>query len=158
MAIRYAIKKEPDVFDRARLEEAVAAVSPEYTVRLIDKKLYEQCRSEEWSRDLVAQFPNYDCFQRLGVGACALSRDGRLVSGASSYSRYREGIEVEIDTHRDFRRRGLALACGAKLILECLSRGLYPSWDAQNLGSVALAEKLGYHFDYEYSVFEIRGW
>ena len=28
------------------------------------------------------------------------------------------------------RNRGLASACGAALILECLERGLYPSWDA----------------------------
>ena len=41
------------------------------------------------------------------------------------------------------------------LILECLERGWYPSWDAQNKESVALAEKLGYHFDYEYVAYEV---
>ena len=50
---------------------------------------------------------------------------------ASSYTVYRGGIEIEIDTHPDHRRRGLARACGAALMLECLKRGLY-SWDAQN--------------------------
>ena len=49
----------------------------------------------------------------------------------------------ETDTREDHRRKGLAYACGAKLILECLERELYPSWDAQNMWSVALAEKLG---------------
>ena len=68
-----------------------------------------------------------------------------------------EGIEIEIDTREDHRRKGLAYACGAKLILECLKRGLYPSWDAQNKWSVALAEKLGYHFDHEYTAYEITG-
>lgn len=53
-------------------------------------------------------------------------------------------------------RQGLAFACGARLILECLQRGLYPSWDAQNEGSLALARKLGYHFDHAYTAFEIR--
>ena len=51
-----------------------------------------------------------------------------------------------IDTRENHRRRGLAYVCGARLILECLDRGLYPSWDAQNKASVALAEKLGYHY------------
>lgn len=71
------------------------------------------------------------------------------------YSSYRGGIEVEIDTREDHRRKGLAYICGAGLILECVSRGLYPSWDAQNLWSVALAEKLGYHFDHAYTAYEI---
>ena len=79
-----------------------------------------------------------------------------MVSGASSYSRYKNGIEIEIDTKAEFRQKGLAYACGAKLILECLSRNLYPSWDAQNKISVALAEKLGYHYDHEYTAYEVK--
>ena len=79
-----------------------------------------------------------------------MEKDGEIVSGASSYSSYVRGIEIEIDTREDYRRRGLAYICGAKLVLECLGRGWYPSWDAQNQWSVALAEKLGYHFDHEY--------
>ncbi len=51
---------------------------------------------------------------------------------------------------------GLAYACGARLILECLARGIYPSWDAHNLESAALAEKLGYHYDRPYTAFLIH--
>jgi hypothetical protein len=47
------------------------------------------------------------------------------------------------------------IACAA-LILNCLEEGLYPSWDAQNLTSVHLAEKLGYELDHEYTVYEVR--
>ncbi len=36
---------------------------------------------------------------------------------------------------------------------ECLKKGLYPSWDARNKDSVALSEKLGYHFDKKYTTF-----
>lgn len=52
-------------------------------------------------------------------------------------------------------KRVLRYACGAKLILNCLERGLYPSWDAQNKWSLALAEKLGYHFSHTYTAYEI---
>jgi len=52
----------------------------------------------------------------------------------------------------------LAYVCAAKLILECLDRNLYPSWDAQNEISVALAEKLGYHFSHTYTAYEIWGY
>lgn len=43
----------------------------------------------------------------------------------------------------------------AVLILRCLDEGLYPSWDAQNMNSVHLAEKLGYEFDHEYTAYEV---
>ena len=85
-------------------------------------------------------------------------KDGELVSGASSYSRYEGGIEIEIDTNEKYRRKGLAYICGAKLILECLKRNLYPSWDAQNKWSLALAEKLGYHYSHTYNAYEIWGY
>ena len=81
--------------------------------------------------------------------------NGTPVAGAGSYCVYRGGIEIEIDTREDHRRRGLAAACGARLILECLDRGLYPSWDAHDLRSVALAEKLGYRRGDPYPVYWI---
>ena len=91
---------------------------------------------------------------RRGVGVAALY-EGVPVAGAGSYCVYRGGIEVEIDTRPDHRRRGLATACGARLILECLDRGLYPSWDAIDLRSAALAEKLGYRRGDPYPVYWI---
>ena len=66
----------------------------------------------------------------------AVMRNGEPVSGASSYSGWPGGIEIEIDTREDYRRQGLAYAAAAALILACLDRGLYPSWDAQHLASV----------------------
>ena len=80
----------------------------------------------------------------------AFSSSTEIVAGASGYSRYRGGIEIQIDTRADCRRQGLAAACAARLILDCLSRGLYPSWDAANLPSLRLAEKLGYRFSHAY--------
>ena len=65
------------------------------------------------------------------------------------------GIEIEVDTKKEFRRIGLAKACAARLILECLSRGLYPSWDAQNKISLHLAKSLGYTPSYEYDAYEL---
>ena len=65
-------------------------------------------------------------------------------------------MEIEVDTKEAHRRKGLALCCCANLILSCLEKGKYPSWDAANLQSVALAEKLGYHFDREYLTLEVQ--
>lgn len=152
--IRYAIKKEPDIFDVAKLEQVVLNLLDSYELKMIEEPEYTMCRNNGWANDLVFQYKNYDTYKELGLGVVAL-KDGEIVSGASSYSTYNEGIEIEIDTREDYRRKGLAYACGAKLILECLKKGLYPSWDAQNKWSVALAEKLGYHFSHEYTAYEI---
>lgn len=141
---RYAIKKEPDAFDRRRLERLASVLPEGYTLRLIDESLVPVLLGEAWSKDFCAAFDGpADCCRR-GIGVAAMY-EGVPVAGAGSYCVYRGGIEVEIDTRADHRRRGLAAACGARLILECLDRGLYPSWDAIDLRSVALAEKLGYH-------------
>ena len=154
---RYAIKKEKDVFDRDKLRQAVMKLPQGYELKLIEADEYAKCLENMWSYDLVSQFKDYDTYKKLGLGVAVL-KDGELVAGASSYSRFRDGIEIEIDTREDHRRKGIAYACGAGLILACLERGLYPSWDAQNPWSVALAEKLGYHFGHEYTAYEVRGY
>lgn len=150
---RYAIQKEPDCFDREKLKEMAERLPEGYTLQRIDERIYDFCGKRDWCRDLVSQYPDYETYQKYGLGVVAI-KDGEPISGASSYTSYRGGIEIEIDTHVQHRRKGLALACGARLIQECLDRGLYPSWDAQNLWSVALAEKLGYHYSHTYTAYE----
>lgn len=151
---RYAIKKEPGIFDRRRLEALAAALPAGYELRLIDEAMVPVLLAQAWSRDFCVAFDSpADCCRR-GVGVAALY-EGVPVAGAGSYCVYRGGIEVEIDTRPDHRRRGLATACGARLILECLDRGLYPSWDAIDLRSAALAEKLGYRRGDPYPVYWI---
>lgn len=154
--LRYATKKEPDVFDRDKLQAVVEGLPRGYTLKMIDETLFWRCREIGWCKDWVSQYESYGRYRQYGLGAVILWK-GEPVSGASSYSGYPGGIEVEIDTRKDYRRNGLAYICGAKLILECLKRGWYPSWDAQNKWSVALAEKLGYHFSHEYVAYEVEG-
>ena len=151
---RYAIKKEPGIFDKEKPKQIVASLDPAYEVKLIDEDVFRQTREEEWSKDFTSQYADYEEYHKRGLGV-AVVYQGRLVAGASSYTVYRDGIEIEIGTKEEYRRRGFAAVCGAKIILECMDRGLYPSWDAQNKWSVALAEKLGYHFDRTYPAYEV---
>jgi GNAT superfamily N-acetyltransferase len=151
---RYAIKKEPDVFDKAKLASYIHALDDCYELRMIDKEVYDLARKETWSVDLCSQFKDYADYQRRALGVSIL-HNGELVAGASPYAVYDNGIEIEIDTRPDYRGKGLATVCGAKLILECLERNIYPSWDAHDLRSVALAEKLGYHLSHPYVTYEL---
>ena len=104
---------------------------------------------------MVSVFKSKNRYLEKGLGVAAV-KNGQIVAGASSYTRYQEGIEIQVDTRMDERQKHLATACCAKLILECLERGLYPSWDAQNLWSVHLAEKLGYELSHEYIAYEVN--
>lgn len=151
-SLRYAICKEPDRFDREKLRRFAQALEPSFSLRVFDRDLYHQAMAEPWSRDFCGLFQDFADFQRRGLGV-GVVQEGRLVAGASSYSVYHGGIEIQIATQKAYRRRGLATACGAKLILLCLERGLNPSWDAHDLRSVALAEKLGYRRGEPYVVY-----
>ena len=147
---RYAMEPPP-VFDRDRLAGYAAALPDGCRLVPMDGELYRQAMAGDWSRDLCALFGGEEDYLARGTGI-AVVREGELVSGASSYAVCRGGIEIEIDTRPDCRRWGLALACGAGLILACLERGLYPGWDAHNLASAALAQKLGYRMEGPYPV------
>lgn len=153
--VRYATKKEPDVFNREKLQAALGLVPDGYGLRQMDEALFGLCREIVWCRDWVSQYRDFTMYQKYGMGTVML-KDGVPVSGASSYAGYHGGIEIQIDTVKGCRGRGLAYICGAKLILDCLQKGIYPSWDAQNKGSLRLAERLGYRFAGVYEAFEVE--
>lgn len=150
---RYAIRKDT-CFDKAALRKELEKLPEGYELKPIDSALYDQCLENPVTRDFVSPFGSSEKYLELGRGM-VITKDGRIVSGASSYTRYREGIEIEVDTAESERRKHLATIACAALILRCLKEGLYPSWDAQNMNSVRLAEKLGYEFDHEYAAYEI---
>ena len=150
---RYATKKDTR-FDTARLQQIAESLPDGYAIRPIDQTLYDCCRSQPLTADFVAAFESKEAYCRDGLGF-VVQHGERIVAGASSYTRYRQGIEIEVDTAAEERQKGLAAAACARLILECLSRGLYPSWDAQNRISLRLAEKLGYRFSHTYTAYEV---
>ena len=152
---RYAIRKDTR-FDTAALHKELDKLPEGYELREIDSALYDLCLKNPVTSDFVSSFGSKEKYLDLGRGM-VITKDGRIVSGASSYTRYRDGIEIEVDTVESERRKHLATIVCAALILRCLKEGLYPSWDAKNMNSVRLAEKLGYELDYEYAAYEVAG-
>ena len=154
-ATRYAIRKDTR-FDKDALRYMVGKLPDGYELKAIDGEIYDICLNDPVTADFVSSFESKEQYLEIGRGMVIL-KAGRIVAGASSYTRYRGGIEIEVDTVEEERRKGLATIVCAALILKCLEEGLYPSWDAQNRNSVRLAEKLGYEFDHEYTVYEVSG-
>ena len=154
---RYAIHRCKD-FDREKLQSFVDALPEGYEIRRIDSETYDLilAANDADLEYLTGDFETKEAFLEKGRGYVVL-KGGMVVAGASSEYCYRfGGIEVEIATVHKERRKGLASAVGAKLILSCLDDGLEPVWDAANLISVHLAEKLGYRFDHEYVYYWIN--
>lgn len=151
---RYALELvEP--LDASYLTDLVQNLPHGFTIKPIDKPLYQLCLSEAWSQDLVANYDNFAHYQKAGLGVAILKGD-HLVAGASSFASSSDAIEIEINTHPDYRRQGLARAASAALLLICLEVGIEPSWDAHNLASRQLAEQLGYQLAKTYKAYEIN--
>jgi GNAT superfamily N-acetyltransferase len=152
---RYAFKKNYEYLKRDMMEEFLLKLSEDYELRKIDKSIALETSFQNLSEDFTSQYESIDDYINKGVGYCIL-HNGQVVCGASSYSVYNDGIEIEIDTHPDYRRKGLATVASAALILDCLDKGKYPNWDAANLNSVSLAEKLGYILEKPYDTYYIN--
>ena len=154
---RYALDKPAiDTFDKAHLTAlindtvydenyAAASIHKEYHIEPIDEYYYSTVQNDAWSKDFTANYPDYETFQRLGFGFLVIeTATGTIAAGASSFSSSLDSIEIDIATNPAYRKRGLATAISARMVLECIRRGKYPSWDAANMISVRIAEKIGY--------------
>ncbi len=151
---RYAIHRQSS-FDGAVLQACMDRLPEDVTLAPIAGSVYDLVMAQGWSRDFCSSFSGREDFARRGLGFAAM-HGGEVIGGASSYICYHGGIEIEVDTREDWRRRGIAAACCARLILACMEKGLTPSWDAANRESVALAQKLGYREKGAYPVWFVN--
>lgn len=119
----------------------------------MEEEWFRQCREMPELMDLCSAFSDMGDFRAHGVGRVAVL-ENRVVAGASTYAWDEAGIEVEIDTLPAFRRRGLAAACGAALVLDCAETGKRIHWDAANETSMRLAMRLGFGVPRPYPVLE----
>lgn len=153
--LRYKFKRNAEVFNRSKLQSFITALPKGYELRKIDEHIANNPTLHNVSEDFTSQFRSIDDYVNRGIGYSILY-NGEVVCGASSYSIYNDGIEIEVATDLDHRRKGLATVVCATLILDCLEKGRYPNWDAANSTSVKLAEKLGYVFDKAYDTYFVN--
>lgn len=151
---RYALKKEPEAFDQEQLRANLTALPQDCEICQIDGSLYSTLQSEDWSRDLCSQFKDPQDYTQNGLGFVII-KNHEIIAGASSYTYYDNGIEIQIDTKQPYRRQGLARIVGSRLILECLQQNRCPSWDAVSPESLRLAESLGYCLETPYTAYAV---
>ena len=80
-------------------------------------------------------------------------RDGEIVAAASSFLSLDGEAELDVFTKEEHRKKGLAGACAAGMLRDCMERNITVHWDAQNEISRHLAEKFGFRTETEYTVF-----
>jgi GNAT superfamily N-acetyltransferase len=153
---RYRFEKNPKYLDKEFLTNQISLLPEGYEIKRVDKNIAKASSFKELSEDFIGQFNSVDDFINRGVGY-AILYEGKVVSAATSFSIYDQGIEIEVASYPDHRRKGLATITSSALILDCLNRGKYPSWDGANSESVELAKKLGYVFKEPYDTYYIDG-
>lgn len=129
----------------ARLPEDIKLVE-------LNQEQFDLVVTDRYLHNFVCCFENYYEFQKMGMGYF-LKKGDEIIGGASSFTRYNEGIEVQIAVNPDYRGRGLAKICGARLLMECYHRNLYPNWDCANPTSESVARSLGYVLKQEVEIY-----
>ena len=139
-----------------RLDDLLARSPYAAKLERIDLALAAAVRQDPGHFIDLTSFDSADDFAERGLGYCV--RAGGQVAGAAYSSLVcSQGIEVSVYVEPAYRRRGMATALASRLALDCLALGLEPHWDAANIESGDLAEKLGYVRSGTYLAYYLRG-
>ena len=149
----HSITFSPESLNLKHLRNLQKQIRFDCHIQRVDISLANQLRNEGFTS--FAGFSSLTDFAERGIGFCATIND-RIISYAVSLIQCRERIDIGVETHPDFRNKGIATAVAAKLLVHCIEHGIYPHWSAsyENATSIYLAEKLGYVRD---AVYETLG-
>jgi len=126
-----------------------------FSIRRADKKLLETQglvipnHVTDWMK---TNWGSVRDFLQKGLGFCML-HDKKVVSWSIADCVSGDACEIGIHTHPDYRRRGLATLTAAATVDYCLSSGFTAvGWhcDEYNLGSIGVAEKVGFELERKY--------
>src|SRR5215469_6418107 len=145
---------QSDQFDVAKLRAFSQTLPGGFELRQVRPEEVAQFAAD-LDRALIFNFRSHEEFITRGVGMGILHQS-RFVSGASSAAIGGGKYEIEIQTHPQFRRRGLARAVASALILYGLEHGMEACWDAANEPSAALARQLGIRSTGKYEAYRLK--
>ena len=142
------------IYRRTRMKPACRFIMPEnidipegYRLADLDEAGFEQ---HPFSHGM--NYSCWDAFRAEGSGA-VICHGGEIVAAASSFLSLNGEVEMDISTKEAHRGKKLATACAARMLLDCMGRGMTVHWDAQNDVSRHLAEKFGFEIEKVYSVY-----
>lgn len=96
--------------------------------------------------DILFCWKSLEHFERLGLGYCIQSQQHGVVCACYAIGYGAKAYQINIWTHREHRRKGLARNATIAFLTESLKEGKTIYWinDAPNIASRCLAESLGF--------------
>ncbi len=156
LGVQSRTRLSPELLDITHLRTLMNMVPEDFmlermdleTVRSLDKRV---------AMHIPTFYGDSESFYNNGVGFC-IKHQGKVVSSASSFAPFIDAFEIEVYTEKapNYRRKGLATAVSAALIIYALERNIVPHWDAANKESLALALKLGYTNPEPWQIFFLK--
>jgi RimJ/RimL family protein N-acetyltransferase len=136
--------------------ERLLTVSPfRDRVKRIDAAIARSLSNGSDSVFEISDFDSPEDFAQRGIGYGLMEGDALMGVAYSSLVCSR-GIEVSLFVMPEYRRQGAATALASALLKWCLENNLEPHWDAANIESCRLAEKLGYVQTGTYDAFFLK--
>jgi RimJ/RimL family protein N-acetyltransferase len=95
--------------------------------------------------EIAAMWPSPERFCQQGFGIAALLEE-TIIGWCTAEYVSESQCGIGIATIAAFENKGIATATAARFVAGCLQRGLRPHWecDEKNIGSVRVAEKVGF--------------
>lgn len=126
---------------------------PGYTIKKIDAYMIN--KSTEYNEKYYKEYwGSVSHFLNNGFGYVILHHD-EVVSECTSIFGCTHVAEIDIETHADYRGKGLALTAAQAFIDHCIENNVTPCWncDVNNQASIQLAYKMGFENPQKYSIF-----
>jgi len=146
----------PDSLDINHLRKLMSLVPDDFTLERMDLDTVRSL-DKRIAMHIPLFYGDSDAFHNNGVGFC-IKHEGKVVSSASSFAPFIDAFEIEVYTEKNpiYRRKGLATAVCAALMVYALEHNIIPHWDAANEESLALALKLGYTDPEPWQIFFLK--
>lgn len=148
------IPRKKFLFQRECFEDGKREVDDfTYQVIRVDKDVIE--KSAEFTEQYYKEYwGSKETFLKRGFGFCIVQGQ-KVVAECISIFRGDDFAEIDIATHPDHQRKGLAGLVATSFIEHCIQNGITPCWDcnSDNISSQNLAGKLGFCHPIEYVLY-----
>jgi RimJ/RimL family protein N-acetyltransferase len=112
----------------------------------LDRHILDQAPWQDIQQDILFCWESLERFEVLGLGYGISSPQGEVLSACYAIAYGAEAFHINIWTHPDHRRRGLARQATIAFLEQSLQKGRTIYWinDAPNIASRRLAESVGF--------------
>lgn len=127
-----------------------------YEIKPINEEMLKDSSLDNFEllkEEILGMWGSIEGFIKNGFGYCAV-HGSKLISWCTAELVSRNHCGIGIETIEEQQKKGVGAVLAANFLKECATRNLEPYWDSwtRNLGSVKIAEKVGFYKVEEYDV------